>query len=77
MKDHKTTDDKFPSYGTTNYRETDDECPSCGATASERKENNPDAPQGLSECPFCHTEKCCLCDAGDDVGCPSCGCEPG
>ncbi len=61
-----------------NYRETDDECPGCGATAAERQRNKPGAPQGLSECPHCGTEKCCMCDMGDDVECISCdGSDPG
>jgi hypothetical protein len=55
-----------------NYRETDDECPGCGATAADRKRNKPDAPQGLETCPHCGTEKCCMCDMGDDVECISC-----
>jgi hypothetical protein len=55
-----------------NYRETDDECPSCGATDGDRKRNQPDAPQGLSECPHCGALKCCMCDMGDDVECISC-----
>lgn len=55
-----------------NYRETDDECPSCGATAKDRRDNKPDSPQGLETCPHCSAEKCCMCDMGDDVECPSC-----
>ena len=55
-----------------NYRETEDECQGCGATAKDRKENKPDAPQGLEDCPFCGHTKCCMCDMGDDVECPSC-----
>ena len=55
-----------------NYRDTDDECPSCGASAGDRKRNKPDEPQGLSECPHCGGEKCCMCDMGDDVECGSC-----
>ena len=55
-----------------NYRETDDECPSCGATDVDRKRNKPDEPQGLSECPQCGAEKCCMCDMGDDVECGNC-----
>ena len=55
-----------------NYRETDDECPGCGATAGDRKDNKPGEPQGLSMCPHCHTEKCCMCDMGDDVECGNC-----
>ncbi len=55
-----------------NYRETDDECPGCGATARDRRDNKPNSPQGLSECPQCGAEKCCMCDMGDDVECASC-----
>lgn len=55
-----------------NYRETDDECPSCGASARDRKQNKPNEPQGLETCPFCRSEKCCMCDMGDDVECGSC-----
>lgn len=55
-----------------NYRETDDECPGCGATARGRRDNKPNSPQGLSECPQCGAEKCCMCDMGDDVECASC-----
>lgn len=55
-----------------NYRETDDECPSCGATAGDRLRNKPGEPQGLETCPYCNAEKCCMCDMGDDVECPSC-----
>lgn len=55
-----------------NYRETDDECPGCGATSADRKSNKPNEPQGLSECPHCGTEKCTMCDMGDDVECGNC-----
>jgi len=55
-----------------NYRETDEECPSCGADYGDRKRNKPDDPQGLEECPHCGNLKCCMCDMGDDVECPSC-----
>lgn len=55
-----------------NYRETDDECPGCGATSADRKHNKPNEPQGLSECPHCGTEKCTMCDMGDDVECGNC-----
>lgn len=59
------------------YRETEDECPSCGADAKDRKENKPDSPQGLTTCDFCGSEKCCMCDMGDDVACLSCESEDG
>lgn len=55
-----------------NYWETDDECNGCGATAAERRANKPDEPQGLSECPHCGTDKCTMCDIGDDVACGNC-----
>lgn len=55
-----------------NYRETTDPCPGCGATARDRKHNKPAEPQGLETCPHCDAEKCCMCDMGDDVECPSC-----
>jgi len=55
-----------------NYRETTDECPSCGATAADRRDNKSGGPQGLWECQRCGEEKCCMCDMGDDVECPSC-----
>jgi hypothetical protein len=54
------------------YRETDDECPACGAAAHDRAHNKPDSPQGLETCPHCNSEKCCMCDMGDDVECPAC-----
>jgi hypothetical protein len=56
-----------------NYRETTDTCPGCGATARDRARNMPARPQGLETCPHCDTEKCCMCDMGDDVECISCG----
>ena len=56
-----------------NYRETDDECPGCGSTHADRKRERPtETYLGLSECTYCGTEKCYLCDMGDDVECPSC-----
>jgi len=55
-----------------NCQETEDKCPGCGATAVARKNNKPDHPQGLEECPYCGNLKCCMCDMGDDVECPSC-----
>lgn len=54
------------------YRDSRSICSGCGATAAERQQSQPDAPQGLSQCPFCHAEKCCMCDMGDDVGCGNC-----
>lgn len=55
-----------------NYRETDDTCGGCGATFIDRRRNQPEEPQGLSECPHCGADKCCMCDLGDDVECGSC-----
>ena len=55
-----------------NYRESDDDCQGCGATAADRKANNPDERQGLSTCPHCATDKCCMCEMGDDVECGNC-----
>lgn len=57
---------------THKYRITEDECPSCGATAKDRFDNKPAEPQGLGVCRHCGSEKCCMCDMGDDVECPSC-----
>lgn len=53
-----------------NYRITDEECPTCGATASDRQRHA--EPQGLWKCPHCSSEKCCMCDMGDDVECGAC-----
>lgn len=55
-----------------NYRETDEECQGCGAGPGDRKRNKPSEPQGLSNCPHCGTDKCCMCDMGDDVACGNC-----
>lgn len=54
------------------YRETDDECLGCGATWTYRFRNQSGAPQGLETCPHCGSEKCCMCDMGDDIECCSC-----
>ncbi len=55
----------------------DDECPGCGSTLANRearaKRDKDDAiPTSLTECPYCGTLKCCMCDMGDDVECISC-----
>lgn len=55
-----------------NYRETDEECQGCGATAADRNRSVPHSPQGLSNCPHCGTDKCAICDMGDDVECANC-----
>ena len=54
------------------YRKSDDECGGCGATAEDRKKNKPEEDQGLSTCPHCNSDKCCMCDMGDDVECGNC-----
>lgn len=60
-----------------NYRESDEECQGCGSSFEDRqkrRDENPedDIPTGLSECIYCGTDKCCMCDMGDDVNCGSC-----
>lgn len=55
-----------------NYKESDEVCAGCGATAADRSSIMPNAPQGLSACPVCEAEKCCICDMGDDVDCANC-----
>ena len=59
-----------------NYRETTEDCQGCGATAGDRKRNQPTEPQGLSNCSICATDKCSMCDMGDDVTCGNCEDEP-
>ena len=54
------------------YRETDDECDGCGSTAGYRATNKKTEPQGLSTCPHCGSDKCCMCDMGDEVECGQC-----
>lgn len=54
------------------YQDTDRECGGCGATAADRNLNRGEDPQGLSKCPHCDADKCCMCDMGDDVECISC-----
>lgn len=54
-----------------NYRNTDEDCPGCGSTAAERKAAG-HTYSGLSVCPHCESEKCAMCDMGDDVECGSC-----
>lgn len=56
----------------------DNECPSCGSTLADRNDyRRRNEADGLStklkRCPHCGSEKCCMCDMGDDVECPSCG----
>lgn len=58
-----------------NYRETAEDCQGCGATAADRSKNAPGRPQGLSNCPHCATDKCAMCDMGDDVECGNCPAE--
>jgi len=50
-----------------------DTCPGCGATPADRAKR--DDYLGLRECPHCGTQKCALCDPGDDVECISCEAE--
>ncbi len=42
--------------------EEDQECPTCGN----------EAPEYLKECPWCGSQKCDLCDMGDDTACMNC-----
>ncbi len=53
------------------YRETEADCKGWGASLAERNNHGSD-PSGLSECPQCGADKCCVCDMGDDVECVSC-----
>lgn len=46
------------------------DCPSCGSTPKERRKR--DDYQGLRVCLYCDSQKCCMCDMGDDVNCGSC-----
>lgn len=56
-----------------NYIETDANCPSCGSTIEDRRSSERTNKRlGLSECPHCNSQKCGMCDMGDDVECPSC-----
>ena len=55
-----------------NYRETTAKCSGCGSTHAERKETVPEGPHGLSSCPHCGSDKCVMCDMGDDVECGCC-----
>jgi hypothetical protein len=57
------------------YRETTDTFPACGAAARDRAQNKPRSQQGLETCPYCNSEKCCMCDMGDDVECAACSVE--
>ena len=54
------------------YHESTMDCEGCGSTAEDRKKNRPNDRQGTSICPHCGTEKCCMCDMGDDVECGNC-----
>ena len=62
---------------TMNPRETDDTCPGCGSSLKDREQKakrypNDNVPTGFTTCEFCGSSKCCMCDMGDDVECPSC-----
>lgn len=55
----------------------DDECGGCGSTLAERQKRrdkypDDDVPTGLTRCPHCDADKCCMCDMGDDTECASC-----
>ena len=48
-----------------------EECFGCGSSFVERNKHS----HGLSYkkiCPHCGSEKCCMCDMGDDVECGNC-----
>lgn len=47
-------------------------CEGCGSTPEDRKRNKPDAPQNVTTCHYCGSDKCCMCDMGDDVECGNC-----
>ena len=55
---------------------TDNECPGCGSTPSDREvyasKNSEPTNTALKSCRHCGTDKCCMCDMGDDVECVSC-----
>lgn len=48
----------------------DEACGGCGATPEDRA--NPGNYLGLLICQFCDSDKCCMCDMGDDVECGNC-----
>jgi hypothetical protein len=50
----------------------DEVCGGCGSTLADRQFNQPDAPQMILPCPHCGSDKCCMCDLGDDVECGNC-----
>ncbi|WP_162854862.1 hypothetical protein [Pseudaquabacterium pictum] len=50
----------------------DGDCGGCGSTAAERLKNKPGETQEVRECPHCYSDKCCMCDMGDDVECGNC-----
>ena len=52
-------------------------CAGCGSDLLDREQfrarNKDDTiPTGTKLCPHCGTEKCCMCDMGDDVACMAC-----
>lgn len=56
----------------------DDNCPGCGSSPRDRARLRADNGEANSDdafknCPRCGSEKCCVCDMGDDVECVSCG----
>lgn len=52
-------------------------CPGCGSSLQERLSKATRYPSeristAIRECPHCGAGKCCMCDMGNDVECPSC-----
>lgn len=59
----------------------DTECPGCGSSLKDRQDyvkrnNGSRLTTSLRRCPHCGSQKCCMCDMGDDVECLSCDKEP-
>jgi len=57
----------------------DEECKCCGSRPDARKRylGGIDASERtkveeFTKCPFCSSQKCCMCDMGNDVRCTSC-----
>ena len=53
------------------------ECPGCGSSLADREDyrkrnKNDTIPTDLQRCPYCGSDKCAMCNMGDDVNCPSC-----
>lgn len=50
-------------------------CGGCGSTLADREKfaaGADDVPLSIGACPYCNTDKCCMCDMGDDVNCGNC-----